>query len=766
MQLMDSVQMMLPSTFYGRKTETVDVDVDEAVEVDEEKGVKKAAQAGSLVSGTANDTPSIIKGDNLREIEAQGRRMEFAADEEEREEAVAHDHGKRQRYNGEEVKEPLSARSLPRTKSNESSGAEADSERSSGRGSREASSDEPPASTEASDDRQQTTHSELSPLQQRSNAKMSHKRTNDWVDKSIEGSGSGSQSGSNSTMSRSGTSNPTSGGVEDDSGEVDSEEKPQDQQLPPSSATLNWNPASTFEHERWQRHHCPPGAAVNRAQLPSSGGFIWTSDQASGSGSTRILNSTEPVYLGGTTFNDLTGTSNGNPYAGLNAIDTQMKSGDLPSWSPVEDNNLLPPGIHKDKFAIVELGPGVGIRGLDTFTDRAGKLSHYVNSSGKMSGSKGKAKTDMDIDSVKVNDQGLDIVVKGVAYHVPLSAYPVGATAMTTGGFGYLCRAYGLSLDNLVEVEIVLADGRIMVLNESSKEGDIEQQDLWWAVRGAAPCFGVVTRMVVKAYPLSKVYAGNLIYPFNHITAPSLIRHWRDCLKGTGESIPRELYSNLILTAGPPSGARENVIVIQVCYMGTSAADEVGNSFVQAISSWTGERCLLKDVAEKTFLEQQDGVAQVLKGGVGRRWKTRGDLLSTLTDEAVYQTVDRFHKLGPNRAVWLFELIGGAIMDTKDTCIGQDQRKAKFTVAALQQWIDEEEDEKCHSSVDTWINRVLSKISIGGPFACFLERDETRERCEGSFGKENFAKLIELKRRADPAGMFRHTFAKGLTPYM
>lgn len=337
---------------------------------------------------------------------------------------------------------------------------------------------------------------------------------------------------------------------------------------------------------------------------------------------------------------------------------------------------------------------------------------------------------------------------------------------MTTGGFGYLSRAYGLSLDNVVEVELVLADGRVMILNESSKSASAEEADLWWAVRGAAPCFGVVTRLVAKAYPVPTVYAGNLIFPFNPVTAPSLLRHWRDCLKGMGDSIPRELYSNFILTAGPYSGAREQVIVIQVSYLGTSASDEIGNSFVQAISSWTGERVLLKDMAEKSFLNQQDGVAQVMKSGNGRRWMVRGDLISTLTDDVIYKTVERFHRIGSNRAVWFFELLGGAIEDGTDTCVGPVQRSAKFTVAALQQWAGEDEDERCVGAVEAWVRDVLGGVSVGGPFACFLERDEPEARCQGAFGEDNFRRLVGIKRQVDPVGLFRHTFARGLTEYL
>lgn len=329
-----------------------------------------------------------------------------------------------------------------------------------------------------------------------------------------------------------------------------------------------------------------------------------------------------------------------------------------------------------------------------------------------------------------------------------------------TGGFGVQTRLRGLSLQNVVEVEMVLADGHVVTLNEGSKSRSSEEADLWWAVRGASPCFGAVTRMVVKAFPVpSGVYSATLIYPLSP-TCSSLLRHWRDCLKGAG--LPRELYANAILTAGPERNS--SVVVFQICSLG---APEHGEALVEALSSWSGERVLLKSVEpNRSFVSQQDSVAQVLKSGDGRRWTVRGDLITTLTDECIAETVSRFGGMG-TRAVWIFELVGGAgsamadALVDDDTCLGREARSAQFTVGALQQWTGEAEDAKCQASVDGWID-VLKAWSCGGPLACFLDKNEPRSRCEGAFGKDNFNRLLQIKRNVDPDNVFRHTFAGGL----
>ena len=96
---------------------------------------------------------------------------------------------------------------------------------------------------------------------------------------------------------------------------------------------------------------------------------------------------------------------------------------------------------------------------------------------------------------------------------------------MLLGGFGFLGRLHGLSIDNLVEAEMVLADGRIVVVNENSYPGGHKSltqclptssdmpfcSDLWWALRGAGTILGVATRYKAKAFPVPVVFAGNLI---------------------------------------------------------------------------------------------------------------------------------------------------------------------------------------------------------------------------------------------------------------
>ncbi|KAI0000320.1 hypothetical protein BJV77DRAFT_382225 [Russula vinacea] len=316
-----------------------------------------------------------------------------------------------------------------------------------------------------------------------------------------------------------------------------------------------------------------------------------------------------------------------------------------------------------------------------------------------------------------------------VPYHIPFSAHPVGTSVMLLGGFGFLSRLHGLSIDNLVEAEAVLADGSVVIVNEK------EHPDLWWGLRGAGPALCIVTRYKARAYPVPIVFAGNLIYRFHSATAPSLLRHFRDCVKGAS----RELYANVLLIAGPAN--EYSLVVIHMCYAGPK---EQGVKYLQAFSSWDGGPCLLNEVQEKTFLNQMDSVTQLLRG---KQWFIHSALISSLPDEVIYKTVIEFAE-SPVGCVRLFQLSGGAIVDYKGTCIPKAQREAAFTIAALHQWGMGDDDQRRLSSAENWLREMIKSEACGRAFPSFLGWHEIPTRVSASFD-ENSERLVALKKKYD-----------------
>ena len=218
----------------------------------------------------------------------------------------------------------------------------------------------------------------------------------------------------------------------------------------------------------------------------------------------------------------------------------------------------------------------------------------------------------------------------------------------------------------------------------------------------------------------------------------------------------------MLLTAGPAD--KDSLVVIQICYVGPK---EQGLEYLQALSSWTGESCLLNEVHEKTFLSQQDSVAQVLRGRRGNQWYIRSALITSLPDDLINKTVLDFADtpVGCSKSgflltlsssfhrsmvlmcefyvsAWLFELAGGAIADFEGTCVPKSRREAAFTIAALHQWEMGVDDPRCVSSaedvrecspllaypadhdslfpcpfpINQWLRETMKPVACGGAF--------------------------------------------------
>src|SRR5437763_6990189 len=120
---------------------------------------------------------------------------------------------------------------------------------------------------------------------------------------------------------------------------------------------------------------------------------------------------------------------------------------------------------------------------------------------------------------------------------VPCGTVPkTGIAGLTLGGgVGWLLRKYGMSIDNLLSCEIVVADGRVLTASAS------ENEELFWALRGGGGNFGVVTSFEFRAHPVHTVLGGLLLYPRD--MAVDVIRHFRDYI----QSAPDELTAYVAL---------------------------------------------------------------------------------------------------------------------------------------------------------------------------------------------------------------------------
>ncbi len=144
-----------------------------------------------------------------------------------------------------------------------------------------------------------------------------------------------------------------------------------------------------------------------------------------------------------------------------------------------------------------------------------------------------------------------------------------GVSGLTLGGgTGYLSRAFGLTIDNLIEADVVLADGRFVTASES------EHPDLFWALRGGGGNFGIVTSFLFRAHPVTNVYAGPIFWEIKH--AKEIMSFYRDFLPKAPEKLCPVLGLKTVPST-PPFPQEiwgKRICAIIACYNGPAAEGE------------------------------------------------------------------------------------------------------------------------------------------------------------------------------------------------
>ncbi|CCG84902.1 unnamed protein product [Taphrina deformans PYCC 5710] len=364
-----------------------------------------------------------------------------------------------------------------------------------------------------------------------------------------------------------------------------------------------------------------------------------------------------------------------------------------------------------------------------------------------------------------VTSRMLDIALCSESLTTPLVGYTVGLGAFLSGGFGFSSRLHGLTVDNILDVEVVLADGSVLHANAYN------HIDLFWALKGCGTGFGVITGLKLRCYPLVNSVSANIIFPFERSTAADLMKHWRDCLEG----VPDEVYSNFVMAAGP--AASEPVAILQICHLGD---EDVGMPIIDRMAAFSGTKYHFKDCGEITYLRQQELVEAVLKGAAVEKSQTPenqvkylldGNVLADLTDEVIEESSLRFLDEAPAGSIWCFELFGGSLAKTTDNCIPSETRAGKFHAASILRVPADDQDAWHNDEAGRdWIRSTISKVTTGGPLPSFLPTSSTDAReakryhdvIRGSYGHENWSRLKKLKKQYDSKNCFRYGFDAGM----
>lgn len=315
-----------------------------------------------------------------------------------------------------------------------------------------------------------------------------------------------------------------------------------------------------------------------------------------------------------------------------------------------------------------------------------------------------------------------------------ISTTGVGGLALG-GGHGYLSRRHGLTIDNLLSADVVLADGKVVTASET------EHPDLFWALRGGGGNFGIVTSFTFRLHPVHTVICGPTAWPVSQTA--DVLRWFRDFMPGADE----DLYGFFATLTVPPAAPfpeafhMHKACAIVWCYLGDPAgADEAFAPVRELEPAFDGIHEAPYPALQSAF----DGLYPP-----GHQWYWRGDFFQTVPDPAVDEHA-RFAELLPTMqsSMHLYP-IDGAVnrVGADETAFAhRDATYSQVIVgvdptsqAGLREW-----------TVDYW--NAVHPYSDGGAYVNFM-MDEGNERVQATYGG-NYQRLREIKSVYDPDNTF------------
>ena len=330
------------------------------------------------------------------------------------------------------------------------------------------------------------------------------------------------------------------------------------------------------------------------------------------------------------------------------------------------------------------------------------------------------------------------------ATHVYGLAVPAGIISSTGvggltlgGGVGHLSRKYGLTIDNLLEADMVLADGTLVTVNEK------QHPDLFWAIRGGGGNFGIVTSFKFQAHPVKNVYGGPTFWP---IEKTNEIMEWYHSFI---HQAPEELngFIATLVVPGPPFPEalhKKQFCGIVWCYVGDPAKAE------EIFKPVMAKNPVFAHVGEMPY----PAIQQLFDGMLppGLQWYWRADFFNELGSEARHTHFTFGSKIPtPLSQMHLYPLSGAAARVSKDNTAWA-YRDAKYAGVIVGVDPDPANAEK----ITSWCKEyweALHPYSAGGAYLNFI-MNEGQERVKASY-KQNYGRLTKIKGIYDPGNFFR-----------
>ena len=315
-----------------------------------------------------------------------------------------------------------------------------------------------------------------------------------------------------------------------------------------------------------------------------------------------------------------------------------------------------------------------------------------------------------------------------------------GVAGLTLGsGSGWLERKHGFTCDNLLAVEAVTSDGRIV------RADDERHQDLLWALKGGGGNFAAVTHFELRLHPVGPMILGGMLMHPPH-DAAGIARAFRDYMA----TAPDEVGGALAMITAPheefvPEPARgKPMIGLILSYCGDV---EEGERVLAPMREFGPPA--MDMVGEIPYTALQQLIDPMNPHGHYHYWKA--EFMDELTDEAIEAILEHGMNSSSPMTATLLQPMGGAMSRVPDDSTPLGRRDAAFCFHALAQWVDEDHDRHIAWARD--LHAAMASHSEPGVFLTYSS-DMGEDRSRAAFGEEKFRRLTAIKDFYDPIDMF------------
>ena len=326
-------------------------------------------------------------------------------------------------------------------------------------------------------------------------------------------------------------------------------------------------------------------------------------------------------------------------------------------------------------------------------------------------------------------------------------ATPVGINSTTGvagltlgGGFGWLSRKHGMTVDNLESAEVVTSAGEVV------RASATEHPDLFWALRGGGGNFGVVTRFEFRLHPVGPdVLSGLIVYPISE--AKSVLQKYRDFVA----KAPAELVVWSVLRLAPPlpflpeKFHGQGMIALALIYAGDPKQGEPLLAPLRKFGTPVGEH-----IGVQPYAAWQKAFDPLLTPGARNYWKSHN--FTTLKDGLFDAVIAYIGKLPSPQCEIFFGAIGGATTRPAPDATAYAHRDAQFVMNVHGRWEDAADDKRCIGWARDFFG-ASAPFASGGAYVNFLTADEG-DRVRAAYGP-NYDRLAQVKRKYDPNNLFR-----------